>query len=167
MRTRQLFLLAALAVCLAIPLQGQKVLQIERANSPRTQKIGVGAVLTFRLHGDPNWYTGEIANLLPEDSIIVFHNRFVKSSQVAAFRYELGWARGVGRQLFWFGLGWSGFALVGTATDGIPESHYRWSDATVTGAAVASSWLLPRVFAHKTTRFGRNRRIRLLDLSPE
>lgn len=151
----------------ASALSAQKALQLERAGSPKTVKLPIGTVLTYRIAGDPVWYTGEIANLIPEDSLVVFNNRYVKVGQLVAFRRDLGWPRGLGKNLFWFGAGWSGFALVGTATDGIPETNYAWSDAIVTGSAMATSWLLPRVFQHKTTRFGKSRRLRIVDLAPK
>ncbi len=152
-----------------IPLgsvHAQKVLQIERLGSARTQKLSIGTVLTYQLHGDPIWYSGEIINLLPEDSIVLFHNRYIKVDKIRAFRWELGWPRSVSRQLLWFGAGWSGFALIGTATDGNPDTHYEWSDAAVTGTSVATSWLLPKLFKYRKMRFGKNRRLRALDLDP-
>lgn len=152
-----------------IPLgsaHAQKVLQIERLGSARTQKLSIGTALTYQLHGDPVWYSGEIVNLLPEDSIVLFNNRYIKVDKIRAFRWDLGWPRSVGRQLFWFGAGWSGFALIGTATDGNPDTQYEWSDAAVTGTSLATSWLLPRIFKYRKIRFGKNRRLRALDLDP-
>lgn len=157
----------AIMLCVsATVLSAQKALQLERTGSPKTTKLPIGTVLTYRIAGDPVWYSGEIANLIPEDSLVVFNSRYVKVGQLVAFRRDLKWPRGLGKNLFWFGAGWSGFALVGTATDGIPETNYAWSDAIVTGSAVATSWLLPRIFQHKTTRFGKARRLRIVDLTP-
>ncbi len=144
----------------------QKVLQIERLGSARTQKLAIGTVLTYQLHGDPVWYSGEIVNLLPEDSIVLFHNRYIKVDKIRAFRWELGWPRNAGRQLFWFGAGWSGFALIGTATDGNPDTKYEWSDAIVSGTAITTSWLLPRLFKYRKMQFGKRKRLRILDLDP-
>lgn len=149
-----------------LTLNGQTVLQIERSGSSHTVKLSPGVVLQFRLKDDPVWYSGELVRLIPEDGLVVFHNRYVRVDQIEAFRRSLDWPAGLGRNLFWFGVGWSGFALVGTATDGIPETTYEWSDVVVSSTAVATSWLLPRIVKHKVTRFGKKRRLRILDLSP-
>ena len=151
------------------PLWGQKFLQIEKSGSLRTQKIPVGEVLTYRLDGDDTWYTGEIVRLLPEDSIVLFHNRFVEVGQINAFRYARRAPASLSQSLFWFGMGWSALAIVGTATDdvgklGVPD--YRWSDAVVTGTSVGASWLLPRLFKYRYVRFGHKKRLRILDLDP-
>ena len=150
-------------------LWGQKFLQIEKSGSLRTQKIPVGEVLTYRLEDDETWYTGEIVRLLPEDSIVLFHNRFVGVGQIKAFRYARRAPASLSQSLFWFGLGWSALAIVGTATDdvgklGVPD--YRWSDAAVTGTSVGTSWLLPRLFKYRYVRFGQKKRLRILDLDP-
>ncbi len=149
---------------------GQKFLQIEKQGSLYTRKIPVGEVLTYRLSADMTWYTGEIIRLLPEDSIVLFHDRFVKVGEIHAFRYPRRAPASLGRSLFWFGIGWSTFAVVGTATDdigrlGVPD--YRWSDAIVSGTAVGTSWLLPRLFKYRMVRFGKNKRLRILDLDPQ
>jgi hypothetical protein len=150
-------------------LWGQKFLQIEKSGSLRTQKIPVGEVLTYRLEGDATWYTGEIVRLLPADSIILFHNRFVEVEQINAFRYARRAPASLSQSLFWFGIGWSALAIVGTATDdvgklGVPD--YRWSDAAVTGTSVGTSWLLPRLFKYRYVHFGKKKRLRILDLDP-
>lgn len=144
----------------------QIVLQIERSSSLKTKKIAIGTGVTYRMEGDKTWYSGTIERLLPEDSLIVFNNRYLKVGQISAFRYERPWTRVAGRQLFWFGLAWSGFALIGTATDGIESTNYRWSDAAVTGSAVAVSTLLPKLFYYRKLPFGKNKRLRIVDLNP-
>ncbi len=151
-------------------LWGQKFLQIEKSGSLRTQKIPVGEVLTYRFQGDETWYTGEIVRLLPEDSIVLFHNRFVKVGQIQAFRYARRAPASLGKSLFWFGAAWSALAIVGTATDdvgklGVPD--YRWSDAAISGTAIGTSWLLPRLFKYRIVRFGHKKRLRILDLDPQ
>jgi len=165
--------LAFLAICLCVipagTAFGQKFLQIEKKGSLYTRKIPVGEVLTYRLSGDATWYTGEIVRLLPEDSIVLFHDRFVKLGQIHAFRYVRRAPASIGQSLFWFGVGWSAFAIVGTATDdvgklGVPD--YRWSDALVSSTTIGTSWLIPRIFKYRIIRFGNKKRLRILDLDP-
>lgn len=165
----RVILLFVLIYAAGNPLWGQQFLQIEKSGSLRTQKIPVGEVLTYRLEGDETWYTGEIVRLLAEDSIVLFHNRFVKIQQINAFRYSRRAPAALSQSLFWFGMGWSAFAVVGTATDdvgkfGVPD--YRWSDAAVTASTVGASWLLPRLFKYRFERFGPRKRLRIIDLDP-
>jgi hypothetical protein len=156
-----------LSLLLGIPgAKAQKLLQMERAGSYKTQKIYIGEEITYRLHGDDYWYHSAIRDLLVDEKIIVFHDRYVHMDSIAAFRWDRNGMRAIGKQLFWFGLGWSGYAAIGTVTDGNPESNYRWSDAIVTGGSWLLSLIAPKMFRYKKRKFGKRRRLRMLDLTP-
>ena len=100
---KRIFLFSFLMVAGLLELTGQTVLQIERKGGSRTVKMSTGIVLNFKLKEDPVWYTGELVRLIPEDSLLVFHNRYVRLNQIEAFRRSLDWPKGLGRNLFWFG----------------------------------------------------------------
>ena len=146
-------------------LNGQKVLQIERAGKIKAEKIFIGQAFHYKLNGTEEFQFGVIEDLKVEDGIILFTDRFVKVEDIAAIRYNKRWAQGVGTSLFWFGTGWSLFAAVGTATDDDPETNYRWSDAIVSATAITSSFILSKAFKYKTIRFGKRKRLRLLEIS--
>jgi hypothetical protein len=155
-----LFLLPALT-----PVAAQKVLQIERAGSARTTKLLIGTPITYKVKGDDIWRRGVIVDLLIDRNTIALEDRYVRLDQIEAFRYDRGWARAASVSLYTFGPAWSGFALVGTLTDGDPDTHYRASDAVVTAASLGLGFVVQRLFRHKTVRFGERKRLRLLDLS--
>ena len=149
----------------ALPSSAQKILQIEKRNSPKTTKIFIGDEIMYRLPNDKTWYTGFITDLLVEEKLIALEDRYLPLDSITALGSYRPWSKAAGTSLFFFGAGWSGMALVGTLTDGNPSTHYRWSDAAVTGAAWGLSYLTPRLFRYRKIKIGKRRRLRLLDLN--
>jgi len=145
--------------------KAQKILQIEKYGSPRTEKLFIGDAITYQLKEDDMWYSGQITNLLVDQNIISLDDRYVQLENIDAFRYQRGWAKPVGISLYTFGVAWSGFALIGTATDGDPSTSYRASDAVVSAVSIGLGFVVSKLLATKTIRFGKRRRLRMLDLS--
>ncbi len=161
MRTIVLFfLLAAFS-----PLAAQKVLQIEKFGSPKTEKIFIGQPISYRLQGEKGFRLAYIEGFRIEDSLIVLGDRYVNVYDIKALRFERNWPRAARSMLFWFGIGWSGFAAIGTATDGNPDSRYRWPDAIVSATSLSLSYAILPIFRYKTIRLGKRHRLRLLDLN--
>lgn len=148
-------------------LHAQKFLIIERAGKAKTYKIFIGEMIEYKLYDSDEWTLAVIEDLLIEQDLILLGNRTVALKDIQKIRYQRRWTRAFGTSLFWFGAGWSGFALVGTATDGDPSTKYRWSDAIVTGASWFLAWAVPKIFKYKTFRFGKRKRLRMLDISIE
>lgn len=142
----------------------QKFLQIERLNRAKTEKIPRNTELTYRIMGDDYWYTNTTRDYLVEDNLIQFEDRFVNINDITAFRYEREWPSIAKTQLRNLGLGWSVLALIGTLTDNDPDTNYRWSDAAVTAAAFGLSFTFEPLFQEKVVRFGKKKRLRLLDM---
>ena len=157
-------ILILLAFCGSV-LHAQKVLQIEKYGKAETQKIPIGTTITYQLKGQADFYTATIEDILVEKNLLVMADRYVAVDQIAAFRYDKKWAKALSRSLVVSGLGWSAFALVGTATDGIEDTNYRWADAIVTGSALTVAWILPKLFNRKILRFDKRTRLRVLNLS--
>lgn len=143
----------------------QKVLQIERYGSPKTKKIYIGERITYKLKHDEGWYSGEIEDLLVEKNLIALNDRYISMDSIEAFRRPVGWSKGVRTSLYTFGAAWSGSALIGTLTDDNPKTNYLWSDAIVTGTSWLLGWVTPKIFKNKVTKFGKKRRLRMLDLT--
>lgn len=149
---------------ISTPVWGQKVLQIERYGKARTEKIFIGEELNYKLKGEKEWRQGYIEDFLVDEKLIVFGDRYVKIDEIAAFRNYRPWTKAAKLTFFWFGTGWSLFAAVGTWTDGDPSTHYRWSDAFVTGTSWFLAFVIPTVFKYRVIKFGTRKRLRLLDL---
>ena len=139
---------------------------MEKRNSYKTQKMYIGEEITYRLKGDDKWYHSAIRELLVDENIIVFHNRYVHMDSIVAFRWERRRMKAMGKQIFWFGTAWSAFAAVGTATDRNEDTSYRLSDAAVTGTSWLLALIVPKIFKYKKRKFGKRRRLRMLDLTP-
>jgi hypothetical protein len=146
-------------------VNAQKILQIERYGSPKTKKIYIGERITYKLKNDEVWYSGVIEDLVTDKNLIALNDRYVPMDSIEAFRRPVGWSKGVRTSLYTFGAAWSGSALIGTLTDDNPKTHYLWSDAVVTATSWLTGWIIPKIFKNKVTKFGKKRRLRMLDLT--
>jgi len=163
MRTQ---LLVLMIMGLAGGLAAQRVLLVEKTNSPRTLKLYEGSYIQYRLVDDKDWYKGRIEELREDVQLIAFEDRLVPLANVVTLREGRSWAQNIGTMLTTFGVAWSLFAVVGTATDGNPDTHYEWSDAVVTGAFAGTGLVLPLVLGNKRMHVGegKKRRLRIIDI---
>ncbi|RMF01894.1 MAG: hypothetical protein D6772_04185 [Bacteroidetes bacterium] len=162
------FLLLLVCTWLSLPsLEAQRVILVEKRNSARTQKLFAGDYIQYRIIDDPQWYKGYIEELRPDQQLIGFKDRYVPIADIRQLRRGRAGPRNIGLMLGTFGLAWSGFAAVGTATDGDPDTNYRWSDAVVSGISCGVGFLLPALFGTKKTKVGTDQRyrLRIVDLS--
>ena len=151
-------------LCSAYGLTAQKVLQIEKYGSPKTEKIHIGTVIDYRMEGEDSFREGYIEDIRVEDSLIVFGDRYVNVHDIAELRFKRGWGKAVGTSLMIFGGSWSGFALLGYATDGNPDTSYSATDAAVTAVSAGLGYALAKLVRYRKVRVGRRCRLRLLDL---
>lgn len=145
-------------------LSAQKVLQLEKYGNPKTKKIHIGEVLTYRLAEDDHFTTAYLEDIRVEDGLLQMGEYYVKVDDIAELRYERGWAKAAGPSLFWFGIGWSGFSFLGNTFDGDDTTNYSFQDAGVTLTSLGFSYLIPRIFKYKRIKIGKRKRLRLLDL---
>jgi len=148
------------------PAHAQKVLQIEKRNSPKTTKLFIGDAFSYRLYGTERFRTAYIEDLLVEEKLIATVDRYIPMDSIAALRYDQSFGKIARVSLYTFGAAWSGLALVGTATDKNPDTSYRWSDAIVTGTSGVLGWLSGKLFSGRKLKMGKKRRLRMLNLSP-
>lgn len=155
---------------LSLILSGQRnlqFLQLEKVGSMKVTKIPLGSVITYSIKDGQGWYTSEITNFMYNDQLIFMADRTIPLKEITALQYQRTWPKAIGRQLGLFGLSWSGYAFIGTLTDGKPETNYRTSDAIVTGTSLAVGLLLPKLISFRVKKIGNKYRLRLLDLRPE
>lgn len=147
-------------------LPAQRVLLVEKLNSPKTLKLYEGSYIQYQLVGDKDWYKGRIEELREDVQLIAFEDRLVPLANVATLREGRSWAKNIGTMLTTFGVAWSLIAVVGTATDNDSDTHYEWSDAIVTGAFAGTGLVLPLVLGNKRMHVGegKNRRLRIIDI---
>ena len=145
-------------------LNAQKVLQIEKYGKAKTEKLYIGQFVTYKVKDDDAWRDAYIEDLLVDQNVVQLGPIYVNIDDIEAFRWKRGFSKKAGNSLMIFGISWSGYAFIGTATDGRDDTQYRWSDAIVTGTSVLLGWILPKTFKYRTVRFGKRKRLRILDL---
>jgi len=145
----------------------QQILLLEKINSAQTEKIYEGSYLQYQVAEDDSWYGGEIVELREDIQALIFTDRIVSLDRIVRLRQRRSWPFNLGYSLATFGTAWSGFALIGTATDGDPDTRYRGSDAIVSGVSIGTGLLVAAVFGNKKIRVGdgRKRRLRIIDVS--
>lgn len=143
----------------------QKVIQIERYGRAKTDKIYIGEGFEYRLKGSKSWRYAVVEGINIEQNLIVLADRYLEPDKIDAFRYYRPYSQKLGLQVMTFGVAWSGFALAGTAFDGDPNTSYRLSDGIVTAAALATGYGLSQVLKYKKIRFGKRKRLRLVDIT--
>ncbi len=159
------YLLLLLFFCLpGFSLSAQKFLQMERVGSFKVKRYYPGEQVTFKIQGDDSWYTEDILDVLIEDEIVLFTYRAIRIENITHLRsfQRKRWSKPIGQQLYNFGAGWLLFSL-GAAI--IREPPLSQSSFTVPLTAGALGFLIQKIFRQQTYKMGKNRRLRLLDLS--
>jgi hypothetical protein len=140
---------------------GQKVLQVERFGKAETKKIYIGEELNYRVKGDKTWYEGTIQDILVDDGIVLFDQRYVRVDEITSLRKRMRWSKPFGRQLYTFAGGWLLFSAGGT----LVGWEFGWDTVIIAGAAVVTGFLIQKIFRFKKYKIGKRRRLRLLDLT--
>lgn len=142
-------------------LFGQKFLQIEKYGSAKVKKYYIGDNLNYQLKGDKNWYIGTIQDLIIDENIILLENRYVNMEDIKTIRKSRRWSKSVGNQLYLFAGSWLVFSGLGT----LVGWEIRWDTVIIPASALASGWLIKRIFKYKKYKIGKKRRLRMLDIS--
>ncbi len=153
-----------LLLCTCTALSAQKVLQLERYGRTQSERFFAGDMLTYQLKGEDFFREGYIEDFRVSDSLIVFGDRYVELDEIEMLRFPRQWSRVAGTSLMVFGGAWSGFALIGYATDGDPDTQYSARDAVISGVALGTGFGLQKLLPFKKIRLGKRVRLRLLDL---
>ncbi len=152
-----------LIILFLFPLQGscQKILQMEKKVSFKIWRYYPGDLLEFEINGQ--WFKRQIVDFDLENKYIIFHDGFVKLSDINRLRTQglevLG--KGVATSLFVFGSSWSFFSLA----DWLVGGTLTLSNALVPASSFAIAGLLRLILKTKKHRLGKRKRLRLLDLT--
>ncbi len=164
-----IFLLTAFAELAS----GQKFLQLEKVNSPRSRKYFPGDEITFQLHGG-QWYTRVIEDVSYERKLLIFASGHVELDSIMAFKtFKSGkWSKTVGNQLYNFAIAWAGYSIIGAAVEGDVTDAFSEGTIVTAGASVALGYALQKLFKSRTFRLNKNKkgealrwRLRALDLT--
>lgn len=161
----------AIIVCLALifsaGIQAQKVLQLERAGSLKTEKIHIGETITFKLrHDDAGWYERMIMDIDPDTKRLNLEGVMIHVDSISMLKFDkrplvptiIGTALQAGGE----------FMILFDVSRGLVWDKDRGIDgATIISGAVniGVGTLLRSIFRNKKFKVGKRRRLRVLDLN--
>lgn len=148
----------------------QKLLQIERLNSPKTIKFYQGNELTFQTK-DGQWYSRVIEDFNEENQWLLFIDGHTPMDEIIAIRMSKNkrWSRNLGNQIMGFAPLWAGYTAIASLVD--KEHRFSKGDYIIMGSAVATGALLRLLFKSKTYKFSKKGkpsnkfRLRILNLN--
>jgi len=146
-------------------LNGQKYLLIEKAGTPRTERIAMYEELTFKLKDDKTgWNTRQILDMNPDGQMILLGDTWVPIQEIEWIKMKkqrvianvLGGALQVGGISMFLGDLW--FTAVGN-----PEYSEGGMEFGLLNFAVGTGIRL--LFAPITHKFDKRKRLRVVDLT--
>jgi hypothetical protein len=154
---------------ISLSLFSQKFIQIEKLNSPKTNKFQIGNEVTFQLEGG-QWYTRVIEDVNYEKQYLLFSNGHVKLEDITAFKTfnNRKWSRSLGNQMIAFAPVWAGYTAIASAVD--DEISFGKGDFIIMGVAAGVGILTRLIFKSRTYKFQKNNkpsnrwRLRIIDL---
>ena len=163
----QSFLFLALNVLFLASVHAQMTLMMEKRNSMKTKRLYEGDEITYKLKGEKSWETATILKLIPEENIIVLDRLYIKLENIAAFKRKRNRQRALmySNSLYTFGTAWTAYTAIDDLV--IQDRHSDWEAAAyVGGTSLVLGTLLRTLFKNKIYKFGKRRRLRILDLTP-
>lgn len=167
----RLIFIALLSLFFLETMEAQKLLQLEKVNSPKTRKYFIGTEITFEKEGQ--WYTRVIEDVSYEENLIIFAKGHVNVGEIDNFRtYDRQkWSRPIGNQLINFAVAYTLFSVVGGAVDEEPAEDIIARSAVVGGTSAGLGLGLKKLFRRRTYSMKKNARgeakkfrLRVLDL---
>lgn len=144
-----------------IPLFGQKMLLLERANNAKPTKMYIGDNLYYRLKGEEDyWYNRTITDMLPEKNTLLLDNFAVPLGDISQLKVRRkGIWRIAGGTLFTFG---ASLALATTiaALYNDKDTNYGALYATSVGSAGIGFFLNTK----RTLQLDQKHRLRIIEI---
>lgn len=145
---------------IATIINAQKFLLIETINDPKTVKIVEGQSFEYKIHNSSEWLYGTIETLMIDEESILFSNAIVSLSDISHIKRYRPIASYIGKGLMSFGAGWFVFGGLGAAS-----GNYEFGTDTfvIGGAALATGWLINKLFYKRVIVIGDRYRLRMID----
>jgi len=148
-------------------IKGQKTLMMEKRGSLKVKRFYEGDEITYRLKGEKEWETATIVQLIPEGNIIVLDRLYIRVEDIEAFKKNRKRSRAIGysNQLLVLGTAWGAYTAIDDLA--VRERDTDWEAAAyVSGSSFLLASLLRLWPKKKIFKFGKKRRLRILDLTP-
>jgi len=152
----------------AIPLSGQRILQIEKRNSVKTVKFTTTDHIQVRLKDGKRWVKGVIYDFNEEGNFIELEDQiiFLKDIDYIRMGYK---AKGkalaqqvASNAITGFGLSWGFFSLIDAVVS--DERSFDERDAIITGGSIALGYLVTKLFSSRKYKIGDKWKFRMLNL---
>ncbi len=144
----------------------QKLLQIEKVGTLKTQRYYIGEEVIFQLAGETEdyWFREKIVDILVDSKAVLFTNRVVKIANITKIRSfkDQAWSRGLSNNAFIFAGSFTGLSLIASA---VTAFSLRAATIIIPGTAIVVGLVIRFIFRRKTYRMGKRRRLRVLDLT--
>ncbi len=153
-------------IILGTQLNGQRVLQIEKKNSPQSIKFKTTDHIMIKLKGEKSWISGVIYDFNFEEEFIEFENRIVFLKDIEYLRkgksgYGNNLMRGFSGSMMGFGAGWAIFSLGDAA---VTERSFTEADALISVGSMGLGYLMTKFFALRKYKIGKKWNFRMLNL---
>jgi len=144
----------------------QKLLQIEKVGTLKTQRYYIGDEVIFQLAGETEdyWFREKIVDILVDSKAVLFTNRLVKIADITKIRTfkDQAWSKGLSNKAFLFAGSFMGLSLIAAA---VTEFMLRTATVVIPGTVIVVTLIIRFIFRRKTYRMGKRRRLRVLDLN--
>lgn len=141
----------------------QVVLYMELMKEEKPIKYYPGQYLSIKSAEYPDeWLNISISKILDEEKIILYDGGMLRLQDIIEVRRSRGWSKIVGYMLKTFGAAWLGFGGIAHFTT---DYKFGADTAIIGGGAVASGWLIQKLFKYKKYKVGKKVRLKILDLS--
>lgn len=151
-----------LFISLAVMLNAQTFIQLEKRGSLKNKRYYEGEILHFQLENDKTWYAEEMRNIMVEDQLILFENRIVSIDKITKIRdgAKGQFMRGLGNKIMLFGASFLGISLVSTLADWELQNDTY----IISGSALATGGALRLLFNNRSYKMGKQRWLRAVSL---
>lgn len=145
-------------------VKAQVVLYVEIMTEYKPIKYYEGQDLMFKTKEYPkDWQKITIERLMDEEKIILFDGGMINLEDIIEIRRTRPWATVTGYMLQTFGVAWFGFGgLAHFTTDNF---DFGVDTFVIGSTAIASGWLIRKLFKYKSFKIGKKVRLKILDLS--
>jgi hypothetical protein len=159
-----LFLLILHSVTQVSAQPPQIYIQLEDALTTQVFRYHVGDEIEIRTKAFPDhWKKSEIVDLIPEDSIIVLEEGYVKVDDILRIRRKKGKAgKIIGGSLMSLGSGILVFGTLGSLGDNSPTS--AGGSAILGGLTTLIGWLISKTGRRKKFTIGKHTRLKMYDI---
>ena len=142
----------------------QVVLYVEIMTEHKPIKYYEGQSLMFKSNEFPkDWQTITIERLMDEEKVILFDGGMINLADIIEIRRTRPWATVTGYMLQTFGVSW--FVFGGLAHFTTDSFDFGVDTFVIGGTAIASGWLIRKLFKFKKYKIGKKVRLKILDLS--